>query len=88
MKKNSKRINRNKELLPFHIIKNASAGDIDALHRVLENYEGYIRRLSTKVIYDEYGQAHYWVDEDLRRRLEIKLITTTLKFRIEKVGGR
>ena len=52
MKKNNNRINRNKELLSFYIIKNASEGDIDALHRVLEQYESYIRNLT-----EYYGAA-------------------------------
>lgn len=84
MKKNNRRINRKKELLPFYIIMNATSGDVDAIHKVLNHYEGYIRRLSTRVMYDEYGEAHYWVDEELRRRLEIRLITTTIKFQIVK----
>lgn len=88
MKKNRRQINRNKELLPVDIIENAASGDVEALHKILEHYEGYIRKLSTKVMYDEYGNVHYWMDEELKRRLEIRLITTTLKFRIEKPNKR
>ena len=47
MKKNNNRINRNKELLSFYIIKNASEGDIDALHRVLEHYVQIPAHLTT-----------------------------------------
>ena len=40
MKKISK--TRNKEnLLPFHIIKAASEGDVSAINAVLKHYEGY-----------------------------------------------
>jgi hypothetical protein len=40
MKKMSK--TRNKEnLLPFHIIKAASEGDVSAINAVLKHYEGY-----------------------------------------------
>ena len=41
MKKRYK--SRNEEnLLPFHIIKAASEGDVSAINAVLKHYEGYI----------------------------------------------
>lgn len=46
-----------------------------------KHYEGYIAKLSTRKMYDEFGQTHYCVDETLRRRLETKLIAKTLAFR-------
>lgn len=67
-------------LLPFHIIKAASEGDVEAIQMVLKHYEGYIAKLSTRRMYDEFGQAHYCVDETLRKRLEAKLIAKTLAF--------
>ena len=70
-----------RNLLPFHIIKAASEGDVEAIHAVLAHYEGYIAKLSTRTMYDEFGQVHYCVDETLRRRLETKLIAKTLAFR-------
>ena len=45
---------RNEEnLLPFHIIKAASEGDVSAINTVLKHYEGYIIKLSTRKLYDE-----------------------------------
>ena len=74
---------RNKEnLLPFHIIKAASEGDVSAINAVLKHYEGYIIKLSTRKLYDESGQVHYCIDETLRRRLETKLITKILAFEV------
>lgn len=70
-----------RNLLPFHIIKAASEGDVEAIHAVLAHYEGYIAKLSTRKMYDEFGQVHYCVDETLCRRLETKLIAKTLAFR-------
>ena len=72
---------KERNLLPFHIIKAASEGDVEAIHAVLAHYEGYIAKLSTRKMYDEFGQVHYCVDETLRRRLETKLIAKTLAFR-------
>lgn len=80
MEQNSKQTEK-RNLLPFHIIKAASEGDVEAIHAVLAHYEGYIAKLSTRKMYDEFGQVHYCVDETLRRRLETKLIAKTLAFR-------
>ena len=76
------RCTEEKNLLPFQIIKAASEGDIAAINTVLKHYEGYIIRLSTRKLYDEDGQLHYCVDETLRRRLETKLITKVLEFKM------
>lgn len=69
------------ELLPCHIIQTASEGDVEAINIVLKHYEGYIKSLSTRIMYDEFGLPHYCVDNTLRRRLETKLITRILKFK-------
>lgn len=60
----------------------AASGDVEAINRILKHYESYIAVLSTRKLYDEYGNLHYCVDETLRRRLETKLITKILKFKI------
>lgn len=61
---------------------NKQTTDVEAINRILKHYEGYIAVLSTRKLYDEYGNLHYCVDETLRRRLETKLITKILKFKI------
>ena len=38
--------------------------------------------MSTRKLYDEDGQIHYCVDETLRRRLETKLITKIVDFKL------
>ena len=70
------------DLLPFHIIKAASEGDVEAINTVVDHYEGYIIKLSIRKMYDEFGQIHYCIDETLRRRLETRLITKVLEFNI------
>ena len=57
MRKNERQIDES-ELLPFHIIQAASEGDVEAINVVLKHYEGYITSLSTRMLFDEYGQAH------------------------------
>ena len=64
------------ELLPLSVIEAARAGDAEAVERVLRYYEGYINKLCTRTLYDEYGQPHVCVDEYMKRRLEIKLISS------------
>ena len=70
------------DLLPFHIIKAASEGNVEEINEVVDHYEGYIIKLSIRKMYDEYGQIHYCIDETLRRRLETRLITKVLEFNI------
>ena len=69
-------------LLPLTVIEAAAGGDVEAINAVLKHYAGYIARLSMRELYDEYGNPHLCVDEELRRRLETKLITKLLTFRV------
>lgn len=71
-----------RRLLPIEVIRSASSGDVKAIQKVLKHYEGYIAKLATRKLYDEYGNSYYCVDETLRRRLETKLITKVLDFKI------
>ena len=72
----------NKGLLPFPVIVAATSGDIEAMNKVLKHYEGYILALSTRRLYDEYGNPHLFVDDELRREIETKLITRILTFNV------
>lgn len=71
-----------KSLLPFPVIVSAAGGDADAINYVLKYYAGYIAALSMRTLYDESGNPHLCIDDELRRRLETKLITNITKFRI------
>ena len=44
------------------------------VEQVLRYYEGYINKLCTRTLYDEYGYPHVCVDEYMKHLLEIKLI--------------
>ncbi|MCG9968029.1 helix-turn-helix domain-containing protein [Pelotomaculum terephthalicicum JT] len=72
----------NNGLLPFPVIAAASNGDINAINAVLKHYERYIAALSIRQLYDENGNPHLCVDPEFRRRLETKLITRILTFRV------
>ena len=61
-------------LIPYPVIAAAVGGNPEAVNRVVRHYSGYIAALSTRTSYDLDGFPRPQVDEDLRRRLETKLI--------------
>lgn len=67
-------------LIPYPIIVAASQGDVEAIQIVLSHFTGYIITLSTRLLFDEFGNPHVCVDEDLRRRIEAKLVSKLLLF--------
>lgn len=68
-------------LIPYSIIAAATVGDIEAINAVLAHYKGYVAALSLHQFYDENGFPYFCVDEEVKRRLETKLITQILKFK-------
>ena len=73
-------------LLPYSTIEAAASGNVDAINAVLAHYSRYICALSTRTLYDENGVPHLCVDEELRRRLETKLITRILDFDVTRAA--
>ena len=60
--------------IPMAVILSAMNGDAIALAAVILHYRGYIHVLATRPLKDDYGNEHLRVDEDMRLRLEAKLI--------------
>lgn len=81
MNKN-KAVHKGNGLLPYPVIISASYGDVVAMDIVLSHYEPYIARLSMRTSYDEYGNPHTCVDDDMRSRLEAKLMEKILDFKV------
>ena len=72
-------------LIPMSMIYQAMNGDEVAISAVISHYRGYIRFLSRRVCKDTLGFEHLYVDEDMQRRLESKLIYAVItKFKILK----
>ena len=46
----------------------------EAVERVLRYYEGYINKLCTRTLYDEYGNPYVCLDERMKHHLENKLM--------------
>lgn len=67
-------------LIPYPVIAAAVGGDPEAVNRVVRHYSGYIAALSTRTSYGPDGYPRPQVDEDLRGRLEAKLIISILDF--------
>lgn len=78
--------NNDHTLLPFFVIEAAATGDVDAINAVLKHYEPYIAVLATRRLYDENGVPHLYVDDELRKTLEIRLITKILSFELIKAA--
>ena len=74
--------NNNRKLTAYPLIVAATQGDIEAIHTILNSYAGYIAVLAMREVYDEYGNIHLCIDEVLRRRMETKLNTRILKFKV------
>lgn len=70
------------QLLPYETIEAATRGDITAINSVLAHFEGYIATLATRTLFDEHGCPCQYLDPELKRRLETKLIVRVLKFKI------
>lgn len=65
--------------IPVPVILAAENGDEDALAAVVAHYQSYIRALATRPLKDDYGNTYLCVDEDMRLRLEAKLIHSIFK---------
>ena len=65
--------------IPFSIIEKAINEDIEAIDYILAHYRNYIIRLSARVARDENNNEYMYVDDDMRSRLESKLIYSIIK---------
>lgn len=70
-------------LVPYPIILAATKGDPEAMKVVVQHFSGFIASLSMRKLYDERGNAYYGVDEDIRERLQAKLMRTVLRFKAD-----
>lgn len=69
-------------LLPFSVIQAAVRGDPDAVAVALRHFSGYIAALSRRHFYDRNGNYVTYIDNDIRSRLEAKLIFAILRFNL------
>lgn len=74
----------NNNLLSFEIIAKSTKGDVESINEVLNHFSGYIAKMSVRKIYDNFGNARYIVDDDICKRIENKLVSKILLFRIDQ----
>ena len=72
------------ELLPYPVILAATKGDPEAMRMVVQYYNSYIAYLSMQKLRTESGNIYYGIDEDLRERLQAKLMWVVLQFDLER----
>ena len=70
-------------LLPYPVILAATTGDPGAMSIVVQHYASYIAYLSTRKVRDEYGNTYYGTDEDMRERLQAKLMRVVLNYKLD-----
>ena len=63
--------------IAFHVIKDASGGDIGAMTLIQRHFDPYMRRLAT---IRAHGTSYF--NEDLYNRLKTRLIVATLNFKL------
>ena len=71
-----------RELPEFEIIQAAIEGDAEAINQILSYFQPFINSECKREYKDEFGRVHYVVDEYMKRRMETKLITKILDFKI------
>ena len=52
----------------------AKSGDPEAMTMILQHYAPYIAFCTKRSFYDDYGNRYEIVDEDIRQRIEVKLM--------------
>ena len=60
--------------IPVPVILAAVNGDENALAAVVAHYQKYIRALATRPVRDEYGNEYLYVEDDMRLRLDTRMI--------------
>ncbi len=65
---------KGEKLISYEVIVAAKGGDSEAMSQVLRHYELYITRCSQRTFYDEYGNRYQMVDEEIKNRIQAKLM--------------
>ena len=67
--------------LTYDLICAAVDGEITALEEILRFYYDYINALATVKWEDAQGKTYRYIDEDLKSRIQLKLIKAIPKWR-------
>ena len=70
-------------LVPYPVIFGGEQRRPGRYENGLAAFQRYIASLSMRKLYDERGNVYYGVDEDIRERLQARLMRAILTFRAE-----
>ncbi len=73
---------KHRELPEFDTIQAAIQGDAESINLILSYFQPFINSECKREYRDEFDQVHYVADEYMKRRMETKLITKILDFKI------
>lgn len=73
---------KNREMPEFDTIQAAIQGDAEAINEILSYLQPFIDSECKRKYRDECNQIRYVADEYMKRRMETKLITKILDFKI------
>lgn len=71
-----------RKLPEFEVIQAAMEGDAQAINTILDYFSPYIESECKRRVDEEQDKIRYETDEYMRRRLETKLISKILDFKI------
>lgn len=74
---------KKKEQIAFEVIEDAIGGDAVAINQIIDYFQPYINSRCWRKFIDESGRTRYGIDEYMKRRMETKLITKILGFKIQ-----
>ncbi|MFG5465328.1 helix-turn-helix domain-containing protein [Enterococcus faecalis] len=74
----------NKKLIPYITIFLAIKQDVEAIQAIIHYYESYMIRLcQNPVVASDGSIGHTQIDEEMKNRLEIKLMIAILQFKLD-----
>ncbi|MDU6038671.1 MAG: helix-turn-helix domain-containing protein [Clostridium butyricum] len=68
--------------LSFETILAAVNGDEKAINEALSFYDGYISKLSLRLMHDTYGNVYMMIDSELKGRIKTSIMNMILNFKI------
>ena len=74
---------KKKEQIAFEVIEDAIGGDAVAINQIIDYFQPYINSRCRRKFIDESRRTRYGIDEYMKRRMETKLITKILGFKIQ-----
>ena len=67
-------MNYEEKRIPYETILAAKREEPSAIKEILAHYDTYINCHSCRILYDEYGVPYTYIDEDIKARIQSKLL--------------